>query len=250
MPSPSPQAGAVHDGIESWIERIGRKPVPVLPQTVTALRSDVTSVQQALMMLGTEKVSELPAPALERLHKTFARAYHAARQATDWAILRRDMTPDEVFAATQLHFLGEMFVAIYAPQQLDAVDQMRREKHIACEEAEYLVLGFTLDQLTARLARLWRLPKLVLEALHPENARFPRAYGIMLAVQLARSAAIDWYGERTRSIESRAELITRAHRLAVSVAHDSTMYRAVPAASRLPMTARCIGQSPLPAGCR
>jgi len=295
MSSPSPQAGAVNDGIESWIERIGRKPVPVLPQTVTALRNhcarenahiselvaeverdpglvvhllrltnsmsagplrtDVTSVQQALMMLGTEKVSELPArlpviddklplPALERLHKTFARAYHAARQATDWAILRRDMTPDEVFAATQLHFLGEMFAAIYAPQQLDAVDQMRREKHIACEEAEYLVLGFTLDQLTARLARLWRLPRLVLEALHPENARFPRAYGIMLAVQLARGAAIDWYGERTRSIEARAaewlemdeaELIARAHRLAVSVAHDSTLYRAVPAASRLPL---------------
>ncbi len=295
MSSPSLQADAVNTGIENWIERIGRKPVPVLPQTVAALRShcarenahiselvaeverdpglvvhllrltnsmsagplrtDVTSVQQALMMLGTEKVSELPArlpiiddqlptAALDRLHKTFARAYHAARQATDWAMLRRDMTPDEVFAATQLHFLGEMFVAIYAPQQLDAVDRMRREKHIACEEAEYLVLGFTLDQLTARLARLWRLPKLVLEALHPENARFPRAYGIMLAVQLARGAAIDWYRERTRAIEARAaewldmdeaELVARAHRLAVTVARDSPHYQAVPAAARLPL---------------
>ena len=295
MQTPSKQAGPPENGIAAWIERIGRKAVPVLPETIAVLRrhcardnapvaelvaevekdpglvvhllrvtnamaagplrSDVTSVQQALMMLGTEKVSELPArlpvvddrlntEARERLHKTFARAYHAARQATDWAMLRRDMTPDEVFAATQLHFLGEMFLSLYAPQQLDAVDRLHYEQHVSSEEAQYLVLGFTLDQLTAGLARLWRLPKLVLEALHPENARFPRAYGIMLAVQLARGAAIDWYGEKTREIEERVaewldmeapELIGRIHRLAVTVARDSDRYQAVPAAARLPL---------------
>ncbi len=295
MTTPSPQAAAAPDGIEAWIARIGRKPVPVLPQTIAALRrhcarsdahiselvaeverdpglvvhllrvtnamsagplrSDVTSVQQALMMLGTEKVSELPtrlpviddrlpAAALDRLHQTFARAYHAARQATDWAIRRRDMTPDEVFAATQLHFLGEMFVAIYAPDKLAEADRLCHEKHIATEEAEYLVLGFTLDQLTARLARLWRLPRLLLEALHPENARFPRAYGIMLAVQLARGAAVSWYAARTREIEAHAAewldedeagLVARVHRLAVEVARDSRHYDAVPAAARLPL---------------
>ncbi len=295
MQTPTTQAGTPENGIEAWIERIGRQAVPVLPETIAVLRrhcardnapiselvaevekdpglvvhllrvtnamaagplrSDVTSVQQALMMLGTEKVSELPAclpvlddhpetAARDRLHKTFARAYHAARQATDWASLRRDMTPDEVFAATQLHFLGEMFLSLHAPEKLDEVDRLRREQHVSSEEAQYLVLGFTLDQLTARLARLWNLPRLVLEALHPENARFPRAYGIMLAVQLARGAAIDWYGEKTREIEARAaewldmeaaELIGRIHRLAVNVARDSKIYRARPAAARLPL---------------
>jgi len=295
MQTPTSQPGVPENGIEDWIARIGRRAVPVLPETIVLLRrhcahdnapiaelvaeiekdpglvvhllrvtnalaagplrSDVTSVQQALMMLGTEKVNDLPArlpvldnhpdtAARERLHKTFARAYHAARQATDWARLRRDMMPDEVFAATQLHFLGEMFLSLYAPGQLDEVDKVQREQHISSEEAQYLVLGFTLDQLTARLARLWRLPRLVLEALHPENARFPRAYGIMLAVQLARAAAIDWYGEKTREIEARAaewldretpELIGRIHRLAVSVARDGRRYQAVPAAARLPL---------------
>ena len=184
MQTPSKQAGTPENGIAAWIERIGRKAVPVLPETIAVLRrhcardnapvaelvaevekdpglvvhllrvtnamaagplrADVTSVQQALMMLGTEKVSELPArlpvvddrlntEARERLHKTFARAYHAARQATDWAILRRDMTPDEVFAATQLHFLGEMFLSLYAPQQLDAVDRLHAEQHVSSE---------------------------------------------------------------------------------------------------------------------
>ncbi len=275
--------------LDEWLARIGHKPVPVLKATISALRhhcaldnapltelegvveidpglvihllrlgnaktsgslsTDITTIPQALMILGTEQVNELPQrlPSIEetledaartRLLKTFARAYHAARQATRWAIQRRDMTPEEVFAATQLHFLGEMFIAIYAPALLDQVDSMRNKKNIASEEAQFIVLGFTLDQLTAKLARLWKLPDLLLESLHPENAKFPRAYGIMLAVQLARGAAVDWYGEKTCKIQEQAaewlkidlpELITGTHVLAVDVARESALYEVAPA---------------------
>ncbi len=281
--------------LDEWVNRIGHAPVPVLGRTIkelnqhcilenapiakladvverdpglvvhllrmmnqktsSSLRTDVTSVQQALMMMGTTQLSELPKhlpsleknlqePATTRLLKTFCRAYHAARQATAWAGLRQDMTPDEVFAATQLHFLGEMHIAIHAPQQLDRVDHMRNEKNIASEEAQYIVLGFTLDQLTAKLARLWNLPELVLEALHPENARYPRAYGIMLAVQLARGAATNWYSEKTRHIQEQVAewlkrdldfIIAGSHRLAAEVARDSALYKVRPAAAGLPL---------------
>jgi len=276
--------------LDEWVKRIGHKPVPVLEATISALRqycalenapvsdleeaveldpglvihllrlgnaktsgslsTNITTIPQALMILGIEQVNELPQrlPSIEkalkdaariRLLKTFSRAYHAARQATRWAIQRRDMTPEEVFAATQLHFLSEMYVAMYAPGLLDQVDNMRREKNIASEEAQFIVLGFTLDQLTAKLARLWKLPDLLLESLHPENAKFPRAYGIMLAVQLARGAALDWYGEKTCNIQEQAaewleteldQLITGTHVLAVDVAHESIPYEVAPAA--------------------
>lgn len=276
--------------LDEWIKRIGHKPVPVLEATISALRhycarenapiteleeavdldpglvvhllrlgnaktagplsSDITTIPQALMILGVEQVNELPQrlPSIEknlkgaartRLLKTFSRAYHAARQATRWAIQRRDMTPEEVFAATQLHFLGEMFIAMYAPALLDQIDRMRNEKNIASEEAQFIVLGFTLDQLTAKLARLWKLPDLLLEALHPENAKFPRAYGIMLAVQLARGAAVDWYGDKTNRIQEQAaewlkadlgELIAGTHVTAADVAHESAIYGVPPAA--------------------
>jgi len=247
--------------LDDWVKRIGHKPVPVLEATISALRqycarenapvseleeaveldpglvihllrlgnaktsgslsTDITTIPQALMILGVEQVNELPQrlPSIEdalkdvakiRLLKTFSRAYHAARQATRWAIQRRDMTPEEVFAATQLHFIGEMFVAMY-----------------------------TLDQLTAKLARLWKLPDLLLESLHPENAKFPRAYGIMLGVQLARGTALDWYGEKTCKIQEQAaewleveldQLISGTHILAVDVAHESKLYQVAPAA--------------------
>ncbi len=276
--------------LDEWVKHIGHKSVPVQDASINALRqhcaqenasvaelektvnldpglvihllrlgntrtsgslsTDITTIPQALMILGVQQVNELPQrlPGIKktlkdaariRLLKTFSRAYHAARQATRWAIQRRDMTPEEVFAATQLHFLGEMFVAMYAPALLDQVDKMHNEKNIASDEAQFIVLGFTLDQLTAKLARKWQLPGLLLEALHPENAKFPRAYGIMLAVQLARGSAIDWYAEKTCKIQENAaewletdlsELITGSHLLAVDVAHESALYGVPPAA--------------------
>ena len=279
--------------LDDWLKKIGNNPVPVLKHTIeelkyhcarenvpinelvesvevdpglvvhllrtmngkskSSLSTDVTSVQQALMLMGTDQLSTLPTnlPALEntlqgaalaRLLKTFSRAYHAARQATTWAILRRDMNPDEVFAATQLNFLGEMYVAMLKPDKLDQIDQMRNEKNIASDEAQYIVLGFTLDQLTAKLARLWRLPQLVLDALHPENAKLPRAYGIMLAVQLARGAAVNWYSDKTHHIQEYAaewlnkeldDIIKNTHILGAEVARDSNLYKVCPAAAGL-----------------
>ena len=285
----------MNKSINDWVKQIGVEPIPVLNDTISDLKrvidapnahvneivavverdpgltvfllrmmnntpggslsSEVSSVQQALMMMGTDQLSELPKrlpnleqmlqdPAKTRLLKTFSRTYHAARQAFDWASSRRDMTPDEVFAATQLHFLGEMALAIHAPELLDQVDHMRQTRHIASEEAQYIVLGFTLDELTLQLAEKWQLPSLVKEALHPENANFPRAYGIMLAVQLARGAAIDWHDDKTLRIEKLAAewltqemdtVVAECHQLAVEIARDSSLYQATPAAARLPM---------------
>jgi HD-like signal output (HDOD) protein len=278
------------NSIDDWVKHIGNNPVPVLEHTIkelrnliakentgvnelvsvverdpgltvhlfrlmnskstSSLRTEVTSVQQALMLMGTAQLNKLPAelPALEttldasaktRLLKTFGRAYHAAQQATEWASMRRDMNPDEVFSATQLNFLGEMYVAMLQPDKLDQVDQMRNEKNIASDEAQYIVLGFTLDQLTAKLARLWKLPQLVLDALHPENAKFPRAYGIMLAVQLARGAAVNWYSDKTHNIQEHAakwldkdidEIIRNTHVLGAEIARESNLYKVCPAA--------------------
>ena len=278
--------------MEEWINKIGETPIPVMAHTISelialckedvpiqdivelvetdpgltvqlirtcstsshgSLRTEVTSAQQALMMLGIQKLKKLPdtLPALEKklsqsarqhLLKTFSCAYHAARQATLWAKLRRDMMPDEVFAASLLHFLGEMVLSIYAPELLDKIEKMRVEDHIASEEAQYIVLGFTHDQLSLEIAQRWNMPPLVIEALHAENAQHPRAYSIMLAVQLARHATLDWYSRKTFHLQEEAakwldqplgKLIKDTHQLAIEVAHESGFYNINPAAARL-----------------
>ncbi|VAW93410.1 hypothetical protein MNBD_GAMMA23-2052 [hydrothermal vent metagenome] len=221
----------------------------------SSLRSEITSISQALMMLGIKQVSQLPAKlpnldktlkdqAKHRLLTTFSRAYHAAEQATEWAHYRRDMNTDEIFVATQIHFIGEMALAMIYPDKLAEIDRLRRRRQIASEEAQYLVLGFAINQLSYELARKWELPSLALEALKPENAKYPRAYSVMLAVQLARSAAVDWHGGKTQVIQNQiadfldipiAKIATANHKLAVDVARQTHFYGVFPAAALLPM---------------
>ena len=221
----------------------------------SSLRSEITSISQALMMLGVAQVNKLPAklpsldqqlkePAKSRLLMTFSRAFHAAEQATEWARYRRDMNTDEIFVAAQIHFIGEMALAMLYPEKLEEIDRMRRRRQIASEEAQYLVLGFAINQLSYELARKWDLPSLALEALKPENAKYPRAYSIMLAVQLSRAAAVDWHGGKTQVIQKQvaefldipiAKIVSANHKLAVDVAHATNLYGVRPAAALLPM---------------
>ena len=217
------------------------------------LSTEITHVNQAFRLMGTDQLTKLPdsLPAIGdvleekakiRLLATFNRAYHAARYATDWAAIRRDMTPDEVFTAAQLHFLGEMILAIHAPELLEKIAQLRVEDHIASEEAQYMVLGFTLNELTLKIAEELKFPQLVSEALSAENAQFPRAYGIMLGVQLARNITHEgWYSNQTLAIQEEIaewmdisidEVISRTHVIAAEVAREIPQYD-TPAEARL-----------------
>ena len=220
------------------------------------LSTEITHVNQAFHLMGTDQLARLPdvLPAVGdtleekekvRLLATFNRAYHAARFATDWAALRRDMTPDEVFAAAQLHFLGEMILAIHAPELLDKIARLRIDDHIASEEAQYIVLGFTLNELTQKIAEKLKFPALVTEALSSENAKFPRAYGIMLGVQLARNITYEgWHSNQTYELQEQIaewmnisvdEVITRTHIIAAEVAREIPQYDTPPAARLLPL---------------
>lgn len=284
--------------LETWVTKIRDKPIPVLAQSIEKLsrlcvnddttvqqivdvveqdpgltvqllrkcnskdggrlQREITSVQQAVMLVGTQQLKDIAKqlPVLEKnfsetaqkqILRTFCRAYHAGYQAVYWAKLRRDMTPDEVFAVSQLHFLGEMILAIHAPEQLLAVFELRREKSISYEEAQYITLGFTFDQLSLAIAKAWQLPELVQEALQAENASNPRGFGIMMAVQLARGAAIDWYSDKMSSIyEHVSELLDRpvddiirqSHRLAIEIARQTHFYNVMQSASLLPLIKR------------
>ena len=220
------------------------------------LSTEITHVHQAFQLMGTDQLNKLPdaLPALGdilkdkakiRLLATFNRAYHAARFATDWAALRRDMTPDEVFAAAQLHFLGEMILSIHAPDLLEQITLLREKDHIASEEAQYMVLGFTLNELTLKIAEELKFPALVTEALSSENAKHPRAYGIMLGVQLSRNITHEgWYSEETYAIQEEIaewmdisvdEVISRSHVIAAEVAREIPQYDTEPAARLLPL---------------
>lgn len=284
----------MQERVAQWVKRVGSKPIPVLGQTLAELgrlidqdqlplarigavvrkdpgltvqllracnnvrhgrlQSEVTAVEPALLMLGTDQVRRMPAalPVLDKvlrdpgrhlLLQTYNCAYHAAVQAMDWADLRRDMSPEEVFIATQLHFVGDMVLAVFGPELAQQVVNLMRASHVSPSEAQYVTLGFTIDQLSLALAQHWRMPSLVLDSLNAENALQPRALGIMLAVQLARVADHDWYSEDMQSLLVQVAeylhhpldaVVRRIHATAVEAARNS-IYGVRPAAALLPM---------------
>ncbi|MGM0592975.1 MAG: HDOD domain-containing protein [Pseudomonadota bacterium] len=167
------------------------------------LRSEISTVRHGLMMLGLSHVQQLPegvAP-LESLEPTrrppllrqLNRSFHAAWQARDWAYRQRDTVADELYMATLLHNVGQMLLTVHAPEELERVQELMHEKQMAADEAEYVVFGFSIDQLTLELARLWRLPSLLRDSLHSENAQHSRVLNVMLAAQLATEAEHGWY---------------------------------------------------------
>jgi HD-like signal output (HDOD) protein len=182
------------------------------------LATEVTTVGHALMMLGMNQLKELPArlvtvesldPRLQpTLLEFYSRAHHAAYQAGQIALLRKDLEPDEVYMAALLHNVGKMILWLYRPSEMMKLYGLLKERTMEPEEAEYVVFGFSIDELTKELAKQWHLPGLFRDSLYPENAGNHRILGIMLATQLSRASQHDWYSsETTEIIQQIADLL-------------------------------------------
>jgi HD-like signal output (HDOD) protein len=216
------------------------------------LRTEIGTVRHALMMLGLSHVQQIPEnlPSVEslqgesrsRLLKHFNQAYHAATQAREWAHLNKDRVVDEIYLAALLHNLGEILLELHAPQEMDKVRALMQEKEMEAEEAEYVVFGFGIDQLSAALVSHWRLPSLLQDSLHGENAQHKRVLNVMLASQVAKASEHGWYSPRCNQlVEQIADLLladsasvaTLLHRTAVEAARHSERFEVPHAASRL-----------------
>lgn len=215
------------------------------------LRSEINTVEKAIMLLGLSKLHALlptltllkTASASPQFMQILTQSYHAAWQAREFARLRKDMEPDEIFLAALLHCSGALLLCLHAPKKMQQIILQMQKNGISPEEAQFIVLGFGLNHLSIVLARAWNLPSLLRESLKAECAQHPRAYGIMLAVQLARAANQGWYHAGTNAVlEQLAEYTgynfsqtaTFAHRFAVEAAQNAhESYPAVPAAVHL-----------------
>lgn len=206
-------------------------------------RQEIGSLHQAMMMIGIEQLPTIPKglPTLESLDKQVLRPYlqihkrihHAAIQAYEWAKIRRDPDPREIFQATIFNAVGELLLWIKDPERMRKLTS-RIEAGKEPADAEYLTLGFTIDELTKELAKIWVMPPLVIASLYPENVSNPRVLTIRLAVELSYAAERDWYSRTTRRIEesvaghlgrSREQAIAEIHRIAAEAARQGNYIR-------------------------
>jgi len=222
----------------------------------------IGTVENAAMMIGINQMRKLTddypliePPGQTTAEKGFmrivARAYHVAYQAYDWAVCRGDMVPKEVFVAAFLHDIGAMMLWLYCPEKMIETHELKWENMVPDDEAQYVIFGFSQEQLGLILAERLNFPDLVVECLNAEDARNPRALTVKLANQLVHLSETGWYtDEMVECLESVSELlddsydntVKRAHRNALNVARETAFFEVTPSASLLPMTS-CVWPS-------
>ena len=170
------------------------------------LRSDITTIANAVMMLGIEPFFEkLEAPttietllkaepqALLGVLQVVRRVQRASHYAHDWAFERHDMNIEEVALAALLHDLAEILLWCFAPKMaIEIRDRLQADKSLRSVTAQEQVLGFRLFDLQSALCHAWHLPELLNMLMDDANAHLPRVQNVRLAVNLARHSITDW----------------------------------------------------------
>lgn len=283
----------MHNALNAWAEKLQHATLPALPGSVASLsrlvsdenvkmwrlaqiaekdpglcvallrrvnaggqkrlRTEVTTIEHAMMMLGLGQLRSLPhsIPLIDKVGepegranamRLMARSYHAGHQAREMARLRKDIEPDEIFLPAMLHHLSEILLWLHAPAKMKQIEELTSRQQMEPEEAQYVVLGFGLDHLTLDLARRWGLPSMMQESLKSESAQQSRVYGIVLAVQLARASELGWYRHHTTQVLEHianhlgtnfGEAAAYIHRFAAEAAQQTDLYPDTPAAALL-----------------
>lgn len=170
------------------------------------LDGQTTTADQATLMLGTARTLDLARqwPSADECmaedtragyRQVMADACFTARLAATWAELRSDVLPAEIYCAALARHSGSLALQAHAHgrERMDVINEIRERCSIEPPEAEYVALGFGVDELATVLNTNWRLPTLALEYLLPENINARRTLGIRLAMQLRRIGHLGWF---------------------------------------------------------
>ncbi len=167
---------------------------------------EITTVERALVMMGTQNfydsIQSLPIieqqlkgypKAMLGLLKVIARSRHAARWARDWALLRQNVSFDEITLAALLHDFVEILMWCFAPtlasQAKERVAAMPGRRTSAVQQEMF---GASLDDIMIELTTIWGLPSLLLSLLNPADAETTNVRNVKFAVDLARHTANGW----------------------------------------------------------
>lgn len=170
------------------------------------LRSDITTIGNAIMMLGVEPFfTKFETPlTIETLLKgepqallgvllVIRRVQRASHYAHTWAFERHDMNVEEVALAALLHDLAEILLWCFAPKLAIAIrDLQKADKSLRSAVAQEKILGLRLFDLQLALCHAWNLPELLRTLMDDANAHLPRVQNVALAVNLARHSINDW----------------------------------------------------------
>ncbi|MBL8481608.1 MAG: HDOD domain-containing protein [Rhodocyclaceae bacterium] len=212
--------------------------------------ANISTISRAIVVLGFDLVrsvalsvalvdSVVSGELREKVVREMARSFHAAVHARNAAQRRGDGSPEEVFIAALLGRIGELAFWCFSGTTGELLERVERESGLTEDEAEMRVLGFRLRQLTALLAKEWKLSPL-LQSLAQNDARpGSRELAVVLAHRLARAAEYGWESAAAQaalrdmadytgqSVASLAEAVAQNAEEAARIAHFYCMDEAV-----------------------
>lgn len=175
------------------------------------LAGEVTTIDRAVMMLGMQPfflwAKNLPVledtlrgktPILQRLLTALSCCYHAAHQAWQWSLLRKDINADEVFVATLLQHRIAWAGWLLMPGEMLLIEQYMRRERTDFNQAFSRHTDYLFDDVQSALAKKWGLPDLYSDFLHGHNA--VRGQGANLALKLAETVQQGWWTEDVEKI--------------------------------------------------
>lgn len=173
----------------------------------------ISTISRAVLVLGFNAVeaiclsiavieSLLKGKAKNRIMSEIARSIHAATQARALAKQKHDPSAEEIFIVALLYHLGEMAFWCFAGPEGERLDEVLRQPGAQPAESEQKVLGFKLSQLTAELAKEWKLSPLLVEALTP-GSRDSRIPYVVLGHEISRACELGWNSSEMKTLTSK-----------------------------------------------
>lgn len=208
-------------------------------------RQNISTISRAIVVLGLDVVSNM-AIAIRlvdglvaggvrmRVIEEMAHGFHAAVMARSLMRLRKDSHGEEVFIAALLSRVGEMAFWAFGGHTAERLDAVLEGGALSADEAQQVVLGFKLRQLSLGLAREWKLGALLLSVL--EGGRKPGVpeQAIQFARRLATQAREGWDAPATRALISEVAGFT-------GVAGDTLVEELVAGTQEAARIASCFG---------
>lgn len=167
----------------------------------------IDTISSAVVLLGFDAVRDLAVSLAlieqvlrgrshERVTRSMARSFHAAAQASSFALTLHDQCPEEVFVAALLMNIGEMAFWSAAEQEAQAIERMTRSG-ASIRDAEQHVLGFHLQDLSRRMVDEWNLGGLLETALSGDQED-ARSVNVLLGHDIAE--AVEQFGWDSREV--------------------------------------------------
>lgn len=192
----------------------------------------INTITRAVMVLGFETLRSmclsftlietlLKGAQRERAYQELARSFHAAVQAKRLAAHTHDESPEEIFIAALLYRLGHIAFWCFGGELADRLEEAMLKPGYTQTMAEREVLGFRLEELTARLSEEWRLGELLQTALEPTGSSESRVSNIVFGHKLAASVERGWdSAQAKRLIANLAERLKISLEAATKLVHS------------------------------